>query len=178
MIDPLLTASEQIAAAGAQLRDEVAAAAARDDYGVLSAAPRIGQLFVDVEAQLRALNQQAAAASGPAGCVPRLRLEDGAKAAALSSVAQLGEILQLHTQVAHGQSANVRPAVGPAAGPSASSSSSFSPSPFPASAPVPVAVGPLLRLQSRVLPPASGATLLRFFGGTAVGHISATAARK
>ena len=173
VIDRLITAAAKIAAVGTQLRSDVATAAASDDYGALDAAPRVGQLFVDMEAQLDALGQQAAAASGPGGCISGLRLEDSAKAAALSGLAQLGTVAQLHTKIALGQSAAVRPAVELAAGPSAS----FSPSPFPASAPVPAVVRPLQHLKSRVLPEESGATLLQFFGGIPVGHGKATAAR-
>jgi hypothetical protein len=156
VIARLVAPSDLIAAAGAQLRDEVAVAAASDDYGALDAAPHVGQLFVDMEAQLRALAQQAAAASGPAGCVSGLRLEDGSKAAALSELAKLCAVAQLRTKIACGQSAKVKPAASP----------------------VPAASAPTLqRLDSRVLPPAFKAILSCFFGGIPVGHRQATSAR-
>ena len=192
MIDALTAASDRIDAAGAQLRDEVAAAVTSDDYGVLDSAPRVCQLFVDMEAQLRSLVQQAAAASGPAGCVSALQLKDGAKAAALSGFAQLGAVTQQRTQLAHGQSVAINPvvaslrtkvthsqsaAVQPIVRP-IFCPSSLLPSPFRIPSPVPNAVRPMQHLDSRVLPAASESTLLRFFGGTPVGHSSTTVARQ
>ena len=145
MLGALRATVDLTAAEGAQLRAAIAAAAALDDYDTLANAPRTAQLCAAMHDQLRGLEKEVAAVAGPGGgrCVTTLRLEDGDKAATLSTMAQLGEITQLRTLIAFGHDELS-----------------------------------LRQLKSLVLPLASEATLLQFFGSIPVGHGSATAARK
>jgi hypothetical protein len=170
VLGALLSAADRTAEDGEQLRTAIAAAGASDDYDTLADAPRVAQRFTAMRDQLREMEKLGAVAQRQ-GCVTSLQLEDGAKAATISSLAKLGGITPLRTKIAHGLSAAVKPGDGPAAAAASSSSSSV------VTAPVPVTVRPLQCLHSRVLPRSSEATLLHFFGGIPVGHSSATAAR-
>lgn len=119
-----MTVADLACADGAQLREAVAKAARSDDYDTLSDAPRVSQLFCDVEARLKAVGLQMAATSGPGGCVSALRLEeDGAKAALLHGLTLLGSVVPQRTVLAHERSAAVAPSTTKSAAPAPSPSS-------------------------------------------------------
>lgn len=127
----LITAADLAVAEGSQLRDAVAKSARSDDHETLSDAPRVSQLFCDVEARLRELGRAVAASQG--GCVSALRVEeDGAKEALLHGLTLLGSVAPQRTVLAQERdrgSAAVVPAkpaaaAAAAAAPSPSSSTS------------------------------------------------------
>lgn len=121
----LITAADLAVAEGSQLRDAVLKSARSDDHETLSDAPRVSQLFCDVEARLRELGRAVASSQG--GCVSALRVEeDGAKEALLHGLTLLGSIAPQRTVLAYERSSSAAagPAKSAAAAPSPSSSTS------------------------------------------------------
>jgi hypothetical protein len=98
-IAQLRTAAEEIAVAGVQLRAAVVEAGSGDHYDTLAAVANLKQQCVDLRVQLESLDQQAADVDEDDGCVWQLRLQTGARASLLQSVAQVGAIDQHQTLI-------------------------------------------------------------------------------